>query len=394
MRNFGGNIIFRKAKDHIIIIASFFPGDRSGRGPWSQRYKGLYGRIFKRMEPSMQMHWYSVAENRLYICSTKGVEQHSQSIYRYLLHQLFNILYFQTKTKFIISYPCFRGREFLKCAFLIAVLKLLHRFRRVKVYLDFIDPPLMMIDTYVKHALYKKVLSWAYPIQEKAYMWASHVIITNSDQMAEYLKQKYRLDSCRFVSIPMGINVSDFSPDPQRFQRDGFTIFYGGTISEERGILELFDCIDRVNRTHPVTLLCCGPLRQTLAISHDPWLKVYSNLSYREYVYLLISRADVGIIPYPVNDWWDKVSISKLATYASAGIPTLSTNLHHTAEFLRSWSCGLVAENWETMDKLIIQLYEDRNMCSKLGQNAREAAEKALNWSVLVSKLDKILQFD
>jgi glycosyltransferase involved in cell wall biosynthesis len=384
----------RKAKDHILIISSFFPGDEAGRGPWGQRYKGLYGGIFRHMESSWQMEWYSVAENRLYIFSPKGTEQHSQSIYIYLLRQLFSSLYFRTKTKFIISYPCFRGRQFLKTVFFISVLKLLQQFHQSKVYLDFVDPPLMMMKIYNENPLLRKILPFLCYFQEKAYMRTSEVIITNADQMALYLRQKYRLVSGKFVSIPMGINVNDFSPDPQRFQRNGFTIFYGGTISEERGVLQLFDSIERVNKIHPVTLLCCGPMRQSLEIPHAPWLKVYTDLSYQEYVNLLISSADVGIIPYPVNEWWNKVSISKLATYTAAGIPTLTTNIQHTAEFLRYWNCGLVAENWEIMDKLIVQLYEDRNLCSTLGINAREAAEKALDWSVLVSKLEKILQFD
>jgi len=299
----------------------------------------------------------------------------------------------QAKTNFLIHYPCFRMREIIKNFFLIAIIKLFQRMPGVKVFLDFLEPPLLMPEFSNNHSFLKSIVFWVLRKQEKSYLTGADVIITGGDEMSQYLDREYGIGVGMFISIPQGVNISNFAHELRRSEKDSFTVFYGGTMSEDRGIKELFECMDRINRHHTVNLLCCGHVHQAMEITDRSWLEVRTNLSYYEYIGLITSRADVGILPYPVNDRWGKISISKLATYAAAGIPIISTALPHTEKFLRFWDCGRTANDWDGIEKLIIDLYQDRKLCRSLGENARKAAKGALDWPVLVGKLESILEF-
>jgi glycosyltransferase involved in cell wall biosynthesis len=294
-------------------------------------------------------------------------------------------------TVLIVTYPIFRGREYLKSMFFIAVMKILNRFSKFRLCLDFLEPPLLMPEIASRDTVTKKVLYALRYLQEREYLKAAHHVITGGDEMSEDLKQKYNLFNKPFSVIAQGINVADFPLNERKQKADAFTIFYGGTLTRARGMDYLFKCMDGLSQSYPIKLVCCGRIYGRPEISSKSWLTVYSDLSYNEYVKLITTVADAAILPYPVNDWWGKISISKVATYAAAGVPILSTALPHTGSFLRQWECGLVANTWEEMGRLAIKLYEEPILCNKLGKNARRAAESCLDWEVLVPKLKHVL---
>jgi glycosyltransferase involved in cell wall biosynthesis len=254
--------------------------------------------------------------------------------------------------------------------------------------IDFIDPPLMMADLFVGRSFSGRMLACILRLREKTFLKLAHTLVTNSPEMGAYLKQTYELDGVSFVDVPMGVNVSDFVPSDDRWNRDEFTIVYGGAISADRGIADLIGCIERISVRISVRLLLCGRVDPSVRLPEQPWLEVHPSLSYGEYAALVSGRAHVGIIPYPVNQWWGMVSISKLATYAAAGAPILALVLPHTSRFITRWKCGEVAHSWDEMELLLDRLNSDRDRCRQLGENARTAAERALSWESVSKKLE------
>lgn len=79
----------------------------------------------------------------------------------------------------------------------------------------------------------------------------------------------------------------------------------------------------------------------------------------------------------------------KVGEYMASGRPILSSNIGDTAHFVLKHEAGLVTDN--TVDDLrakLLLLLSDEKLASRLGQNARRAAETQLSWSYLVERLE------
>jgi glycosyltransferase involved in cell wall biosynthesis len=383
-----------ETKSRLLVITSFYP-DFEGirRGPWGERFLGLYGRIFK--NHVCDVCWYSLAEHSFAEKSLGGdsVLRKHIGVFSFLLKELVRLFRFRIKSLILFHYPIFRAYDIVKSGFFISALFVMRRLLKTKVYLDFVEPPLLMPEVRKYTGFSSNAKFRIMRVLEKCYLSNSDVIITGGDEMSDHLRNEYELSSKSFITIEQGIHIEEFSVHNKRWEKVDFTVLYAGTLSKDRGILDLFECIRKVNKRFPVNLLCCGKVQQSLEIPEDEWLKIYTNLSYYDFVEMIIRRADVAILPYPVNDWWQKISISKLATYLAAGLPVISTDLTQTAAFLRLWDCGRVSNNWSEIEKMICELFQDRELCRKLGENARKAAERNLNWPFLAKRLENSISF-
>lgn len=379
--------------NRLLIITSFYPGGNRGNGPWSERYQGLYGPLFRREGSSAFRHvgWYDLSTGQLHEMSDEGVTASPIGLFPLLMKELERSISGRGNNSLLIAYPAFKAKEVIRAFRFIALINLLRLVGKARVCLDFIDPQVIMTDLYMSRSFLRKAALGLLCLQEKSFLASSDVVITNSAEMGVFLRANYQVKRARFEAIPMGVHVADFSVCSGASPRKCFTIVYGGAISEERGMADLFECIERIRREHSVSLICCGRVHPSLKIPEVPWLEVISDLDYHGYVNVLCNRADAGIIPYPVNEWWGRVSISKFATYAAAGIPIISTDLQHTADLIRKWECGLVGTSWEEMAGLIVRLKKDRNMCLQLGKNARKAAERFLDWPVQADAVSGII---
>lgn len=379
----------------IVFLTQFFPGASSGAGPWCERYNGLYGKLFRSGDGnSLQTAWYDLQESTLREMTGDGWVVGRLSLYRFLWRELLGAMRMQETTTMVVAYPIFGTRDVVASSFTAVLLRVMRLTGKVRVLIDFIDPPLMMISLFVKNPLKRMALRFFRRRQEQFLLRSANIIVTNAPEMGSYLRDEHLLTHQEFTHIPMGLDIPAVQPSLAGARSSWFTLCYGGVLSADRGILELYTCLERVNTRFPVTLVCCGRVDPNLELPERPWLKIYSGLGYQEYMEFLMTRADAGIIPYPVNDWWGSASISKLATYAAAGIPILSTDLAHTRRFLAHWKCGLVAISWQEMEDNIIHLYEDRPFCGQLGRRARIAAEQALDWNLLTRSLAAVIQGD
>ncbi|MBN2469063.1 MAG: hypothetical protein JXD19_13055 [Deltaproteobacteria bacterium] len=372
----------------LIIITSFYPAEDRGKGPWSERFGGLYEPIFRKAtQEGVESYWYEVSTAKLHTATPTGFAVHPLDLSSFIASHLSARR--SDEGCILIAYPFCRGSE------IFASHRLMPALRRsgVRIVLDFIDPPLMMADLYAGRSLMGRLLTSILRHRERAYMKLAHTIVTNSPEMGAYLKQIYGLDWVNVVDVPMGVNIYDYVVSGTRWCRDEFTIAYGGTISADRGIANLIACVERISERRHTRLLLCGRVHPPVRLPERTWLEVHPDLSYRQYASMLANQAHVGIIPYPVNKWWGMVSISKVATYAAAGVPILTLDLPHTSRFISRWNCGEIASSWEVMEQLLDRLNVDRERCRKLGDNARMAAEQALSWE-RVSKTLETLLFD
>lgn len=376
----------------FVLITRFFPEELAARGPWSERFDGLYGSMFHSAGLSKALVcWYAVDERTLRTRDDTRVSSSNICLFRFLLKEVLRagLSKRKTPTSILVHYPFFKSREMMSNALLILCLKLLRCMPDLKVVLDFLDPPLLMPEIADRRSLAGRLYFAFLQKMENLYLACAHEIVTGGDDMSRLLSETYGIDIDHFFCIGQGTYVSGYQPGEARGRRNRLNVVYGGTFSESRGIVELFDCIDRISRTHDIRLICCGRPQGALSIPDRDWLSIRSGLTFKEYVEILTNEADVGVLPYPVNDWWGKISVSKVATYMAAGLPVVSTALPHTAAFIRQWDCGYSGVSWSAIEKFLTRLCEDGALCRKLGDNARTAAEKALDWQVLSRVLEE-----
>jgi glycosyltransferase involved in cell wall biosynthesis len=84
------------------------------------------------------------------------------------------------------------------------------------------------------------------------------------------------------------------------------------------------------------------------------------------------------------------MSITKMATYMSAGLPNLILRLTETSNILDRWDCGISADNWQEFSAAIRNLYRDPALRKRLAENARKAAVEEYNW---VKQADRLGEF-
>ena len=370
----------------LLIITAFYPEKDIGSSPWSERYSGLYLYSLYKYKNLLQKHnynvlWYSIRDSKLRRPFEKNKIIKKLNNYMFFIKEIIcNKLYNKSKV-YIIANPLFRNRYFIKVLFFLLTIYFLKN--NNFIIIDLVDSLVMMNKQYINNKIYKIIFNLFAIFAEKQLLTMANKIIVTSDNMILKLKNEYNLDNNKFIVIPMGIHVNDYDLSLKEKDKHKFSVFYGGVISSDRGFDNLLICMDKINQFINIELICCGRIDKKIRVIDKPWLKIYSNISYKEYVDIIVKNADIGIIPYPKNEWWDNVSISKVATYAAAGIAIVTTNLDFTAKFVKYWDCGYVAKSWEEIYEIIIFLANNKDICKFKGNNARQAAEKTLDWRVL-----------
>lgn len=93
-----------------------------------------------------------------------------------------------------------------------------------------------------------------------------------------------------------------------------------------------------------------------------------------------ISTFDIGIIPDPVNEYNDKISMNKVFEYSTLGIPSVSYDLSETRRLLGA--VGTFAKNAtpQGLAEAALSLIDDETRRLDAGARAGKLAEEKFNW--------------
>jgi glycosyltransferase involved in cell wall biosynthesis len=92
--------------------------------------------------------------------------------------------------------------------------------------------------------------------------------------------------------------------------------------------------------------------------------------------------------PYNVGRW-----PNKMGEYMSLGRPTVANPVGDIKNLFQEHQVGITA-SWDPVDfaEKVMVLLKDSAMASRLGENARKAAETEYDWSILAVKLENFYE--
>jgi glycosyltransferase involved in cell wall biosynthesis len=347
-------------------------------GPIGERYAGLYFLFMERFRSRYDFFWFTGDDGCAYkydpASNSLGLLPLSKarirvSMIRFVLSFCFSNL--RSHKLCVISYPYFPNGLLL--AILLFVLKPL----RVTIIVDVQDLPREP----------GTVRYWMWRTIDNLY-YMSAAFILNADECARLFRPRVRK---QIIVIPMAAHDNLLTPGTPTQDSNKLVLGYIGTISRARGFPKLIEIVgDLRSEGLNLELVINGNNPENLQLAEHPWVRRYERQPF-DALCELLRTFDVGLIPYLDYEYWGKMSITKMATYMSAGLPILILRLAETAKILERWDCGVSADDWDSFKTLVKKLYADPALRKRLAENARRAAVEEYSWAKQADRLGQFM---
>lgn len=239
-------------------------------------------------------------------------------------------------------------------------------------------------------------------ILEPKFLAYASKIVTTTKVFAQILSEKHKISFDKFIVYP---NVPDLN-EMENYpivrnvvpNDDRFYIFYFGGISERRGIYTCIDAIKILNKKYSnIYLLLIGPVDKAEeeafnAQISDP--EVESKIIYKQWIDIsefpsYVTASNVCISPILKSEQHETTIANKIFQYMTFSKPLIVSNCKPQIEVIEEANCGLVFEsdNAHDLAQKIEQLYNNRDLCSKLGENGKRMVINKYNTTYFGKRL-------
>jgi glycosyltransferase involved in cell wall biosynthesis len=127
-----------------------------------------------------------------------------------------------------------------------------------------------------------------------------------------------------------------------------------------------------------------GPaLSATRQVAHD--LALTDSITFTGYLrgeelMAAMSTFDIGIIPDPVNEYNDKISMNKVFEYSALGIPSVAYDLSETRQLLGATAQFADDATPEGLARACLPLIDDDELRLERGRAAKALADEKFDW--------------
>lgn len=173
-----------------------------------------------------------------------------------------------------------------------------------------------------------------------------------------------------------------------------FKLFFAGNISDQWSQKQIIEALDHVEKAG---YILCGELfGDCVRIVEENTLP--GKIDYRGVVdhlevQRLMRESSVGMAllqPSDNTDWnTGTMGNTKIFEQMMNGLPIICTHFDLWKEFVNKYQCGICVDpnNVEEITNALNYFLNNPNECSRMGLNARKAAEEEFNWSTQEEKL-------
>jgi glycosyltransferase involved in cell wall biosynthesis len=173
-------------------------------------------------------------------------------------------------------------------------------------------------------------------------------------------------------------------------RKPGYSLAYVGLLQVERGLLEILEVLER----HPdwsLDLAGFGGDETTIQAKAGNLGNVHwhGRISYQRALELS-GAADVLFATYdPAIENHRFASPNKVFEAMMLGKPVVVARNTNVDRLIERYQCGLVVDYGDVagLERALTSLYEDHELRSRLGQNARQAYESTYHWAEMETRL-------
>lgn len=164
---------------------------------------------------------------------------------------------------------------------------------------------------------------------------------------------------------------------------------YVGIIADQDGVDHLVRCVHHLVVTHGHTdvhavVVGDGPaLGSVRALARD--IGIADRITFTGYLrgeelLAAMSTFDIGVMPDPVNEYNDKISMNKVFEYSALGIPCVAYNLTETRRLLGD--CAFYANDGtpEGLARACLPLITDAALREERGRAIRALSDQHFDW--------------
>jgi glycosyltransferase involved in cell wall biosynthesis len=217
----------------------------------------------------------------------------------------------------------------------------------------------------------------------------------------ESLCKTYDIPLEKRVLLPNGVDVELFSPKPcdcikEKYGlKDSFVVGHVGVLREWLDLEPLFIAIKNLASKIDVKLLIVGG-----GVGYDKTIEMARDIGVLEHTVFTgtvpysqvpeyISCMDAGVIPFKQDSVSNNSLPLKLFEYMACGVPVISTPVDAIQE-----KFGQIVRFVSNADEYvheIMEMYNDPDLCRRLGSEGRRTVEDEYQWAAITKKLEQVL---
>ena len=196
-------------------------------------------------------------------------------------------------------------------------------------------------------------------------------------------------------SIPDRKNIFRTAPNRCIRRRRKFVLGYLGIISNQDGVDHMIRAAHHLVRDHGFTdfqavIVGDGPALPSLRVLARE-LGVDEHITFTGYLSgetLLqhLSAFDIGLIPDPINEFNDKLSMNKVFEYTALGIPIVAYRLAETQRLLGEVAIYAESPDPQGLAVACLQLMRDDALRAECSAKAAELSQESFNWPTEAEK--------
>lgn len=196
-------------------------------------------------------------------------------------------------------------------------------------------------------------------------------------------------DVVTVYSVPNSSWIRRVEPRADIRARSANILGYIGIIGDQDGLDHLIRAVDWLLREgnyrdfHAVIIGDGTALASVRALAAE--LKVEDHITFTGYLTgpeLLecLSTFDVGVIPDPVNDYNDKISMNKVFEYSALGVPSVAYPLSETRRLLGDAGTYAQGDTPADLGRACLTLLTDPQQRAVQAERAKSLGESAFSW--------------
>jgi len=239
----------------------------------------------------------------------------------------------------------------------------------------------------------KGLLYWLLTLAEKLTIRNADIVISSNEtfrNLAISRCKKSPQDVITVYSVPDRTRMKRLPPNRRLRKNARIILGYVGIISDQDGVDHLVRMLNHLVVDYGcqdigAVIVGDGPaLPEVRQLASE--LNLAEKISFTGYLrgddlLSALSTFDIGVIPDPVNEYNDKISMNKVFEYSALGIPTVAYNLTETKRLLGTTAQYAEDATPESLARACLLLINNDNARTERGRAAKTLADERFDWT-------------